>query len=34
MISPSYDDGADEQQIRRDWINYFDGLNRLSIGGR
>ena len=32
LISPSYyDDGADEQQIRRDWMNYFDALNRRSI---
>lgn len=28
LISPSYDGDADEQQIRRDWIEYFDSLNK------
>jgi len=34
LISPSYDDGADEQQIRRDWVNYFDSLNKRIVGGQ
>lgn len=33
LISPSYDDGGDEQQIRQDWVSYFDALNRRSAGG-
>lgn len=33
LISPSYDDGGDEQQIRRDWVSYFDALNRRNAGG-
>jgi hypothetical protein len=28
LTSPSYDDGADEREIRREWIEYFDSLNR------
>lgn len=32
LISPSYDDGGDEQQIRQDWVSYFDALNKRSIG--
>jgi uncharacterized protein len=27
LISPSYDGGADEEQIRYKWIEYFDCLN-------
>lgn len=27
LVSPSYDSGADERQIRRDWVEYFDALN-------
>ena len=26
LISPSYDSGGDEKQIRREWVEYFDKL--------
>lgn len=32
LISPSYDGGVNEQQIRRDWVNYFDALNKRNAG--
>jgi len=32
LTSPSYDDGGDEKQIRRDWVKYFDDLNRTKAG--
>jgi predicted pyridoxine 5'-phosphate oxidase superfamily flavin-nucleotide-binding protein len=31
LVSPSYDEGGEEGQIRRDWIAYCDSLNK---GGR
>lgn len=33
LISPSYDGGADEMQIRHNWVKYFDSLNR-KLGGQ
>jgi len=33
LISPSYDDGGDEKQIRRDWVKYFDDLNQTKADG-
>jgi uncharacterized protein len=32
LVSPSYDGGGDEQQIRRDWVSYFDALNKRKTG--
>lgn len=33
LTSPSYEGGADETQIRRDWVEYFGSLNR-KLGGQ
>jgi len=33
LISPSYDSGGDEAQIRRQWVEYFDSLNRTRADG-
>lgn len=30
LVSPAYDRGADEEKVRRGWIEYFDSLNRRT----
>ncbi len=34
LISPAYDSGADEEQIRSNWIEYFDSLHERPAAGR